>query len=137
MTQDSTQMEMPLTHIERLDLKAQENAHEAELARIKAEAQVQLAKENRRQVRIGAIKDTFFEYKPLIYIIAIVALLFGVAFGIWSMATSGPPKTIEQIQIEKKQDRWEDCVYEDDNVWYPTAADGNGLCLDKGQPAPK
>lgn len=134
-----------VTFFQQLDLRKQEQAHELGLARIKAEADVRIEREKTRQKRLDLISrhDVLPWLGWMIGIIIAAGIISFAVWGIVHLATSGPPKSVEQIQVEQKQDRWEDCVVANgndngahDNIWYPTAEGGDGLCLPKDMPAP-
>lgn len=133
------------TFIEELDLRKQEQEYKVELARIKAQAEVEVAKQGTRQRRMNLwSQDILPQIERAGAALLVVCALFGAGWGIYAMVTSGPPKSPEQIQLEQKQDRFDDCtIYngkdegKHDNIWYPNASNGDGLCLPKDKEPPK
>lgn len=133
-----------VTYFQRLDLEKIKYDQEARLLTIKETAATDREREVTKRARIASRERLIRDLMPLMWAVLAVVTVFGAVLGIYAMATAGPPKTADQIQIEKKQERWRDCVYYNgkdkgahDNVWYPTAEGGNGLCLPKDRPAPK
>lgn len=144
-----------VTFYQQLDLTKLQQEHEIELARIAADEKVALEKarlqgevETKRaaahQQVVNLFSESIVPWLGVVFAVLITAGIIAFAvWGIYQMATSGPPKSIEQIQVEKKQERFKKCVYYNgnddgahDNVWYPTAQGGDGLCLPKDKPAP-
>jgi hypothetical protein len=133
------------TFIEELDLRKQEQEYKLELARIKASAEVEIAKQDTKQRRMDLWRLSILpQIERAACALLIVGAILGAGWGIYAMVTGGPPKTVEQIQVEKKHERFEKCVYSNgqddgkhDNIWYPNAANGDGLCLPKDKEPPK
>lgn len=144
MTQDMDPAEV--TFFQQLDLRKQEQAHELELAKVNSAAKVKIERQRTIQKFFQMISEnSVIPWLGWIGFLLVASTI--ISFSVWGihhLATSGPPKTIEQVTIEKKQDRWSDCVYNNgeddgahDNIWYPTAEGGNGLCLPKDKEPPK
>lgn len=134
-----------VTFYQQLDLQKQEQAHELEMEKIKASARVKLERQKTRQQFLNLIdKNSVLPWiGGMLACLAAAGVIAFAVWGIWAMATSGPPKSVEQIQIEKKHDRFKKCADYNgtdngahDNIWYPTAQGGEGLCLPKDKPAP-
>lgn len=144
-----------VTFYQQLDLTKLQQEHEIELARIAADekvalektrlqAEVDLKRAGARQQMVNVLTGSVIPWLGAVLAVLIAAgvITFAV-WGIYQMATSGPPKSVEQIKVEKKHDRFKKCVVRNgeddgdhDNIWYPTAQGGDGLCLPKDKPAP-
>jgi hypothetical protein len=126
-----------VTHYQQLDIIAKKQEHVETLERIAEEGLNTRAHEVTLQRAQTLAAERSRWRQQFAWTVLAVATVFAAAWGIWAMATSGPPKTPEQIVIKQKQDRWDTCVVRKDNVWFPDAANGEGLCLPKGQEPPK
>jgi hypothetical protein len=138
-TQDvNSAVELPLTHIERMDELAAKLAHEQRLAQIKASAEVEKAKIALKQQRLNRWSNWDEDVRTCVGILLAVAAVFGIIFGIWWMWANSPGKTPEEM----KQDRQDSCVYYNSDkdkphyTWWPEEAKGEGLCLPEGQKPP-
>jgi len=132
------QMQLPLTHIERMDELQVQHGHEERLASIKANAEVEKKKLDLQQQRLNRWKAWDEDLRTMLGIALIVLGVFGLVLGIWWMWANSPAKTPEEL----KQDRATSCEYSNDDkdvphyTWWPEEAGGQGICLPQGQKPP-
>lgn len=127
-----------LTHFQKLDIEKQKQAHLQEMAKIKAEAEVQTAKERTAQLKIQRRLDNATWIRCMQgWGLAIVVVFAGV-WGGWQMWGHNGPKTVDEL----KQERFNTCLKSKDfdgapkQVWYPDYANGQGLCLPRDKQLP-
>lgn len=124
------------THFQRLDELKLEHENEQKIEAIKANAEVEKAKIQLKRDRLSFLRDWNEPLHLVLVIVGIVAVIVGAIFVFWWMWANSPEDTPE----EQKQDRFSSCVYNNgddkgshDMVWWPDAANGQGLCLPKGE----
>lgn len=114
------------------------HSRDVELAKEKTKQNKIRARENRHVRTINYLNSEFGRVLVgwVVAVFCVLILMFGAAkiFG-WGQHHTKTPD-------ELKQDRYSNCVGSEwsgrtDNVWFPEAQGGQGLCLPKGQNPPE
>ena len=130
-------------HFRQLDFQIQEDKKEMEALAIEKNAKALRIQAEADLIKVKEWRTAREHFRWFLWWLFAVLVLAGSGWGIYSIATSGPPKSPEQVVEEHKQDRFKDCVQgtnvggEKDNIWYPNANDGAGQCLPKDKPPPE
>lgn len=129
-----------LAHFQKLDIEKQKQEHLQTLAKIKAEAEIEIAKEKTQQLKIQRRRENATWIRCMQGWGLAIVVVFGGTVGGWALFHHQGPKTSEEL----KQDRFNACLKPHDiggapkQVWYPDYAGGQGLCLPKDkQPPPE
>lgn len=125
-----------IEHFRSLDLQVEQHKHEQTLAQIRADKEVAILAQRRRNTMA---KWTRWVVTPILA----VSMLGSAAGVIVLAARSGPPESPEVAQIKAKQERAKACgadvsSWSGDHrsIWWPDAEGGEGLCLPKEQAPP-
>jgi hypothetical protein len=120
--------------IERLKLEA---AHQVVETKAKWEAETQRRKTEYFVAQAREQARKFWRYVFTWF--AAVGVVLGIVWGSIALFHH-PPRTAEEMKIHNKQQRAEECWKDTSNlsgehrsVWWPDAANGEGVCLPKGQ----
>lgn len=130
MTKDTDDefAELPLTHIERMDVIDRQHAQAMELKAMEEEGLTKRAELSRSETRWESLKEVAI---TLVVAVAVVTVLLGIGFWVYT-ANKPSPGELNRDQIEQQR---EEACYDRGGGWIGAdqAVGMNGICVMPGR----